>query len=225
MYLFERDDILKLLNQPEYGMGYQRIQAKLANGNSQIGYVFNAELFVPDEDRILHKLVERRMAFATALKMAEWASPRIRSFEVIPRYVTRSPFGGPTIVKNSLQESKAAADGPVESTKIVEIFKRFTAYQNDRRITASGGLLSGSYATTEADARRVSTGGEAVARYALPNPEPAIYVFTIRPSSGTTIQKGTVQPAYGQLGGGAEVLFPRGTTDKTVTGPDVIPEG
>lgn len=225
MYLFEHDDILKLLNQPEYGMGYQRIQAKLTNGNSQKGYVFNAELFVPDEDRILHKLVERRVVFAKALNTAKRATTSIRSFEVIPRYTSKSPFGGQTLAKNYLQESKAAADGPVESTKTDEIFKRFTAYQNDRRITASGGLLSGSYATTKADAHYAATGHQAVARYALPNPEPAIYLFTIKPPSATTIQRGTVQPAYGQPGGGVEVLFPRGTTDRTVTGPDVIPEG
>ena len=224
MYLFEGEYIRELLNKPEYGMGYQRIRAKLTNGNSQAGYVFNAQLFVPEGDQILHMFVERRMAFAKALTMAD-SSSSIRSFEVIPRYTNKAPFGGQTLAKNYLQESKAAADGPVESTKTDEIFKRFTAYQNDRRITKSGGLLSGSYATTKADAHYAATGRQAVARYALPNPEPAIFVFTIEPPSGTTIQRGTVQPAHAQPGGGAEVIFPIGTDDKTVTGPDVIPEG
>jgi len=41
--------------------------------------------------------------------------------------------------------------------------------------------LPGSYATTEADAKNVKTGKEAVARYALPNPDPASYVYTIKP--------------------------------------------
>ncbi|HKT32292.1 MAG TPA: hypothetical protein VJS89_07365 [Gammaproteobacteria bacterium] len=226
MYLFEGNEVQGLLKAPEYGMGYQRIRAKLNDGRSKTGYVFNAELFVPDNHPILQRLVERQITFAKALTIADRASSSITSFEIIPRYVNKPPFGGQTLAKNFLQESKGATDGPVESTKTGEIFKRFTAYRNDRRITPNGGLLPGSYATTEADAGYAATGRQAVARYALPNLQPAIYVFTIKPSSGTTIQRGTVQPANDQPGGGAEVFFSAGTADKTVTvPPSEIPEG
>ena len=77
---------------------------------------------------------------------------------------------------------------------------------------------------TAEDAKNVQTGLAAVARYALPNPKPAIYVFTVRPVADTAAQRGTVQPAFGQPGGGVELRFPDGTAPRTVIGPDQIPE-
>ena len=85
-------------------------------------------------------------------------------------------------------------------------------------------MAPGTYATTEADARTVHTGRPAVARYALPNPEPAIYHFTIKPPKDTKIKRGAARLANNQSGGGAEVFFADGTADRTVTGPDTIPE-
>jgi len=101
---------------------------------------------------------------------------------------------------------------------------RFTAYLNDRRITPEKGLLPGTYATTEEDSRVVATGEQAVERYALPNPMPAVYRFRIDPKPGTSHQAGVVQPAYGHVGGGVEVLFTAGTAGDTVSGPTVLPE-
>lgn len=85
-------------------------------------------------------------------------------------------------------------------------------------------LLPGTYATTEADARNVKSGTDAVARYALPNPAPASCRFTITPRKDTPVQYGVVQPAHGQPGGGIEVIFTTGTQPRTVTGPDKIPD-
>ncbi len=101
---------------------------------------------------------------------------------------------------------------------------RFTAYRNDRRITTDKGLLPGTYATTEADSRNVRTGTEAVERYALPDPKPAIYRFRIDPREDTVNREGTVQPAFGHEGGGVEVIFDNGTDKNTVSGPAVLPE-
>ena len=121
------------------------------------------------------------------------------------------------------KKAQRAADAPEGTTLADEVFKRFTAFDNDRRITADHGLLPGTYATTEADAKNVKTGLEAVARYALPNPKPAIYVFTVKPLKDTLIQHGIVQPDNGQPGGGVEVLFGDGAAANTVTGPATIP--
>ena len=92
---------------------------------------------------------------------------------------------------------------------------RFTAYKTDRRITPKRGLAPGTYATTAEDAKNVNTGTEAVERYALPNPQPAIYRNKIEPLKDTVYRKGTVQPAYGHKGGGVEVIFDNGTGDNT----------
>jgi hypothetical protein len=121
------------------------------------------------------------------------------------------------------RDPNGAANSPVEMTGPQGIFKRFSAYHNDRRITGDGALLPGTYGTTDEDARNVRTGREATARYALPNPMPAVYIFTIKPFGRTRLQKGIVQPRFGQPGGGVEVLFVDGTTSNTVTGPSVIP--
>lgn len=122
------------------------------------------------------------------------------------------------------KKAQRASDAPREKTLAAEVFKRFTAFENDRRIMADGSLSSGTYATTEADAKNAKTGVEAVARYALPCLKPAIYVFTVKPLKDTTIQRGIVQPDFGQPGGGVEVLFGDGTAANTVTGPITIPE-
>ena len=121
-------------------------------------------------------------------------------------------------------KAKRAADAPREKTLAAEVFKRFTAFENDRRITVDGGLMPGTYATTEADAKNVKTGLEAVARYALPNPKPAVYDFTVKPLKETPIQRGIVEPEFGQPGKGVEVLFCDGTAPKTVTDRCTIPE-
>ncbi|MBI4263103.1 MAG: hypothetical protein HY657_01900 [Acidobacteria bacterium] len=112
-----------------------------------------------------------------------------------------------------------------ETTKTGEVFVRFSAFQNDNRIREDGSLRPGTYATTEEDARNVKTGRDAVARYALSNPQPASYRFTIRPEIDTVIQKGIVQPAFEQPGGGVEVIFKDGAAPNTVTlPPDKIPD-
>ncbi len=116
-----------------------------------------------------------------------------------------------------------ATEGEPEETEEGEVFARFTAYRNDRRITPAKGLRPGTYATTAADARRVLTGSQAVERYALPDPQPAVYKFRIEPLGGTVCRRGTVQPAFGHRGGGVEILFDNGTDDGTVTGPEVLP--
>jgi hypothetical protein len=86
-------------------------------------------------------------------------------------------------------------------------------------------LLPGTYATTEDDAKNVKPGKEAVARYALPNPDRASYVFTIRLKKDTDVQRGIVEPANYQPGGGVEIIFTNGATAGTVTlPPDKIPD-
>ena len=61
-------------------------------------------------------------------------------------------------------------------------------------------------------------------RYALENKKPASNLFTITPPEKTSLRRGTVQPAYGEPGGGVEVIFVNGSPDGTVTGPETIPD-
>jgi hypothetical protein len=124
-----------------------------------------------------------------------------------------------------LARSAAAEDAPITLTELGQIFKRFSAYANDKRITSGKGLTSGTFATTKEDAdANIRTGADAVARYALPNTKPACNVFTISPAKDTEVKRGTAQPANSQPGGGVEVIFVTGLPDGTVTGPITITE-
>ena len=125
-----------------------------------------------------------------------------------------------------LNASNAAAENaPITLTELAEIFKRFSAYANDHRVTPGKGLTQGTFATTKEDAdANIRTGTDAVARYALPNSKPASNVFTISPAKDTEVKRGTAQPANNQPGGGVEVIFVNGLPDGTVTGPVTIPD-
>ena len=126
----------------------------------------------------------------------------------------------------ALNASMAAAEAaPITLTVLDEIFRRFSAYANDKRVTTAKGLTPGTFATTKEDAdANVKTGTDAVARYALPNTKPASNVFTITPAKDTELKRGTAQPANNQPGGGVEVVFVNGLPDGTVAGPITIPD-
>jgi hypothetical protein len=201
----------QLLNSPESGMGYQvvvtlsksyNISRGLAKAAREInvrrGIVYNAELLLfEDEPRVTFT----SEAFTRLLSEAKAASEEIISLQVIPRAFSISPAVALQEASASYgKKSTTAKDAPIEKIREMEIFKRFTAYPNDRRVWPDGSLLPNTYTTTEEDARNVRTGRDAVARYALPNPQPASNVFTIRPHADTFIRRGIVEPAYNQPG-------------------------
>lgn len=203
-------------------MGYQLVEATLPDNKTRRGVAYNAELLLFEEEP---RKVMLTASYASLLESARSGVGEIKALRVVPRAM-------PTTLSAGVRESSAAYEkkaGPAknatpEKTKAGEVFKRFSAYKNDRRVMPDGSLRAGTYATTEEDAKNVKTGKDAVARYALPNPQPASYVFTIRPDKDTVIQSGIVEPAYGQPGGGVEVIFTNGTQPKTVIGPEKIPD-
>jgi len=211
----------ELLSHPETGMGYQTVEIKFASFIRK-ATVYNAELLLlEDEPRI--NLTED--VFQYMVKSASSLQARlIESIRVVrPARPTR-PL---TAMKKFAADlrGKPATEGAEKKTEDGDVFIRFTAYMNDRRITPEGALRPGTYATTEADSRNVRTGAEAVERYALPDPRPAKYRFQIDPIKDTVYRGGTVQPAYEHKGGGVEVIFDDGTDDGTVTmSPTILPE-
>ena len=213
----------ELIAQPESGMGYQNVAIELRNGETRYGTAFNAEflLYSGEPPHLLEKISEP----SDRLRMLEERQLGLGE-EILSLRVLRSEADASARVRessSSTQSSSGASEAPVEQLQAEEKFKRFSAYTNDRRMTASGALLPGTYATTEQDAKHVKTGRDAVKRYALPNPAPAVHVFTIEPPLKTRLQRGVAQPAYGQPGGGVEVNFVNGSPGKTVTGPAQIP--
>ena len=66
--------------------------------------------------------------------------------------------------KSTSGKRGAAKDAPIETVENGEVFQRFSACANDRRVASDKSLLPGTYARTEADARFVRTGADAVAQ-------------------------------------------------------------
>ena len=211
-----------LLNQPESGMGYQIVEAVTADYKTKRGIAYNAELLLFDEES---SRMFRTATFAQLLNEARISTDEIRSLRVVTSAdSTASAYVLHETSAHYERKSRPAKDAPIELTKEKEVFKRFTAYENDHRITSDGKLLPGTYATTEEDAKKAPTGKIAVARYALPNPKPASNVWTIKPRKDTLIQSGIVESANDQPGGGVEVIFTKGTDPGTVTGREKIPD-
>jgi hypothetical protein len=205
-------------------MGYQRVEATLRDNKTRRGIAFNAELLILDDETQAALRMDAGIVdpYAAILKKsAENSGTKIKALRVL-----NSVAGtGHTAAVRALQgKAGPAKDAPTEKTKAGQVFKRFSAYRNDRRVTPGGGMLPGSYATTEEDAKHVKTGQDAVERYALPNPEPASYPFKIEPHKDTDIKYGVAEPANGQPGGGVEVIYTKGTQEKTVTPLAKIPD-
>jgi len=215
-----------LLNQAESGMGYQIVEATMANDATKRGVVFNSEVLLFDDESSVELAQHFRLfEYSTALGELRPSGQRVKALRVLPQ---AGAVEKTALVKESApaypKRTSGAADAPREETKAGDVFRRFSAFPNDKRIRPDGGVYPGTYATTKEDGDKVKTGQEAVARYALPNPMPASYKFTIEPHEGTVIQKGIAQPAYGQPGGGVEVIFTKGTHPRTVTGVEKIPD-
>lgn len=216
-YRLSANQISELIAQPETGMGYQYVEATMKTYASMKGVVLNAEVFIPESK--IEKIMGRRfLTYSAVLNEAEQPGD-IRSLKVIHKGVLHLGENK-SFTKSS---SSPASEAAISWTEKDKIFKRYSPYKNDHRITEEGGLFPGTYSTTEEDARNVKTGTEATLRYALPSDEPAIYVFTIKPPEKTAVRIGVVQSANGKPGGGVEVLFNNGSPDKTVTGPNTIP--
>jgi hypothetical protein len=213
----------ELIAQPESGMGYQNVAVELRNGETRYGTAFNAEflLYSGESASLLEKIAQPFYRLLMQAKKRLGLGEKIVSLTVLQGEADVSTQVSKS--SSSTKSSSGASDAPEEELQEEERFKRFSAYANDRRVTPTGALLPGTYATTEEDAKHVRTGRDAVRRYALPNPMPAVNVFTIDPPIRTILKRGIAQPAYGQPGGGVEVIFVTGSPPKTVTGPVQIP--
>ena len=235
-------------------MAYHKVHAKLSDGTHEFGFILNQTIFLREQENPWQMNYGWDYLLAEAAKTAvtiEYFRVIPREPETLKgvRYVALSreknhvlaertknsainSYGGTRTALMAKSEqyefaakSAEAKDAPVTLTSSGEVFKRFTPYPDDRRITPGKGCRAGTFATTREDAdAHIKTGMDAVARYALPEDKPASNVFTIRPPEETDLQRGTVAPANNQPGGGVEVIFVNGTPDGTVTGPITIPD-
>jgi hypothetical protein len=186
------------------------------------GIILNASVFCPmDEYDRLSDLThdyEYAIRSSTQLSISNISLEK-RSFKNIRKVSGIMLFSESGRMLKSDSYTGPAKDAEISYTGSNEVFKRFSAYEDDRRITERKGLYPGTFGTTEEDAKCIKTGMDAIARYALENKMSANNVFTIKPPVKTKLQQGIVEPAYGEPGGGVEVIFVDGSPDNTVTGP------
>ena len=193
----------QLLREPESGMGFQRVSVTDPPGsNEPLNWVIlNAEiacaasgdwLLLPQELELLDGI-----AAMIARLWDQGDDARRRAVLPVPDDVFPYSFD---------QLSVLTGDSYSAQTRENEVFCRYSAFLNDRRVDLGRRcFLPGTYVATAHDAEFVSTGLAAVARYALPNPAPAVYTYKAVASAGVPITCGTVAPAFGQAGGGIEV--------------------
>lgn len=164
MELLNEGRQMELIAQPESGMGYQNVAIELRNGETRHGTAFNAEflLYSGESPHVLEKISEPAQRLRMLERNELGVGEEILSLRVLPSEADTSARVRES--SSSTQSSSGASEAPVEQLQAEEKFKRFSAYANDRRVTASGALLPGTYATTEEDAKHVKTGRDAVKR-------------------------------------------------------------
>ena len=212
----------ELANLPESGMGYQIVDATMQDNRVERGIAYNGELLVLAEEA---PVAITKSNFRALVLSAPLASGRVKFVTVLTHHRGLRLLKAKAMTSLGTYAASGPADqAPVGETKSGEVFKRFSAFEDDIRVRPDKSFTPGTYATTEEDAKNVKTGREAVKRYALANSDPASNVFTAKPNQKTKIQRGVVEPANGQPGEGVEVIFPEGTQVYTVTGPEKIPD-
>lgn len=224
MFALDKARSNDLLALPESGMGFQLIAFVTDDARRHHGFAFNAEFVVGTDEPLSQLREHRRLLLARVQLEAKTPGAIIRELSLVDRH--HLAFRRHFVSEARAHYGKAvgpAKDAPIERTKLGDVFVRFSAFLDDRRINPDKSLKPGTYATTEADARHVLTGTQAVRRYALPNPDPAVHRFTLHPPQPADIQYGIVEPANNQPGGGVEVIFPSGTAAKTVIAHATIP--
>lgn len=215
-------DQKQLLSLPETGMGYQIIDAKLASETyKQRFVVYNAELVVGLDSQFMEfkrKIITE--GYSSILSKIEKIPIETSSISSVPRsQITEVRILTESKKKEKGRQSggKGAVDNPKEFSDGKEIFVRLSAYENDKRIDfIKQKLKPGTFSTTNDDYYLcVKTSDDPIDRYALPNDETIKWAFYIQPKKDDTLQRGIVQPAFGHAGGGIEVFFEYGTSDKT----------
>lgn len=206
----------KLLSLPESGMGYQIVEATYSNYSRKECIVLNATIAEPTYDRNVRDVL-KSVSLEEANRVYKFASVSTEIIDVKLK-VDKGIFKASAV---KLSEAKGADKAPEELTKKGEQFIRFSPFEDDRRIDkVNKKARPGTYATTKEDAKYcLDAKINPIERYALPSILPIKYTFDINPWERTIIQKGIVEPANDQPGGGEEVLFPKGTDNNTVVLP------
>ena len=204
--------IAQSLEEPEAGMGYQIVSARLRYSPAkENGYLIAGAYFI--EKETLTKSASAQDVESERLIFADLSEPQIEKLDNMPTdaHLAVLPELKTLFKTASAKKHTDPTPPPFQTvTTAADYFFRLTAFKNDRRILKDGSVVPGTYTTTSNDINEVPSGLAAVGRYALPSRLPAVYVFLIQPPPGTPVAYGTVIPNFGMAGGGVEAYFPKG---------------
>jgi hypothetical protein len=235
MVSLAENSINELLALPETGMGFQLVEGSVLGARKRM-LVFNAIEAIDLSDVGLEIGKDPAMVLRNGLRIIELlrigakttllSAPAPHNFvllesriaSVTPMAAPRGP--APTIAMPSslVKHVTLTATRP---------FHRFSAFNPDRRIhPVTGRFLPGTYGCPDSETPFVPTGFTAVGRFALPNNLPASHHYEIEAAIGTSIDFGTVAPAFGQAGGGVEAFFQHGAKDANLPrkSPSKVPD-
>jgi len=223
LWNLENQEIEELRKLPETGMGFQFVEATIW-GETKPLLILNSEVAVDlsqinlepgDEPAVILRNGLRIMSELKSKPVATTFSvPKPHSFMLLESRVgsvpapTRSAAGKPVFsaLPSSLVK-RVTLSGD-------RVFYRYSAFNPDRRVNSNGDFLPGTYGAPESEVAFVPTGFLAVGRFALPNILPASFRYEITAPTGTSVDFGTVAPAYGQAGGGVEAYFAAGAKNQ-----------
>lgn len=202
-----------LLRLPESGMGYQLIEAEAGIYGIRNKYLaLNSQMIIDDTSQILNELksVFKRGYRTMLFSVSEIELKNIRLVENLSNYRVKT-------FSLSASKQTGAIYQPVKYADGVEKFTRLSAYEDDFRVdTVNKKLLPGSFSTTYEDYQYCKNNKiNPVERYALPNDEEIKWAFHIIPLKTDSLQRGIVEPANNQNGGGIEAYFEKGTSNNT----------
>lgn len=136
------------------------------------------------------------------------AAPQPHSFTLLNSRISTQPISATPASGAVIQATVPSSLVKHVSLSANRVFHRFSAFNPDRRVDPkTGSFLPGTYAAPESEVPFVPTGFVAVGRFALPNSLPASDHYEIDAPAGTTVDFGTVAPAFGQAAGGVEAYF------------------
>lgn len=210
-----------LVQLPESGMGYQLVRV-LSKGDGVRFVILNAEWAIaaganwrPVDDADICPLGYNDHTGGPQVR-ADGPANRMNA-PVAIREAEPFPY--------ALGELKVESHGSFAAVSGDEVFYRYSAFANDRRLRGGAGVIpAGTYLTSQRDTHFAESGLGAVARYALPNPAPAVFRFAIGVPTGTVLMCGTASPSFGQSGGGVELRTDEAIDDARVYDPEILPE-
>lgn len=220
LYSLDPESSALLLRIPESGMGYQ-----VVGYQQQLLVVIHAVIAFDLNDFELKGFFARNQRYFIGNPYAAHFGRLAKlEFETAPTLVF-SDFFQPDLGAEatkfdiegwSLRSSQHVATIPKSraTSPPAHAYYRFSAFSIDkRREPDTGNYLPGTYATTYNDIHHVPSGFAAVGRYALPNPAAARFIHPIVTFDQPT-HTGTATPNFGQAGGGVEVHFANGATNR-----------